>query len=261
VLHIPEPNDEKQGASSPPAPATVQHTIRELHDLRYKMWYKRDRARSAARRFMPAVDLAAWSPDGEWLAVAVRGRIHLVALSSHRIAAQLPASVGADQHAATYITALGFTPDSSIITVVTSMNQVTAFDVPGGELTEWSQRHGAALPRRILTLPGPVNGIANSPAGPRAVLLFSPEALCHVDFAAPITNPELTRAKKRRQREGDVASVRATPAGENLRAVYCKDPVLYVEAVGEKEILVVERAWADVWKGLAPPLYRHRYGS
>jgi len=73
--------------------------------------------------------------------------------------------------------------------------------------------------------------------------------------------PELTRAKKRRQREGDVASVRATPAGENLRAVYCKDPVLYVEAVGEKEILVVERAWADVWKGLAPPLYRHRYGS
>lgn len=230
------------------------HTIRDLHDLRYKMWFKRDRARSAARRAAPTVEFAALSPDGKLLAAAVRGRVHLLPLEGHKIAAAIPPPA---EH--TPLAALGFTPDGGSLIIVTAANQVVAYQIPTGVPAEWSVQHPPeALPRRLLTLPGPVHGIAASPAGPSSVLLFSCDAVCHVDLAAPVS-PEPS-GKKKRQR--DSAAVRtATPAGENCRALYCSDPVLHVEALGGGDVVVVERPWREVHAGLAPPMYRHRYGT
>jgi hypothetical protein len=37
--------------------------------------------------------------------------------------------------------------------------------------------------------------------------------------------------------------------------------VLAVAWISAREVLVVERAWADARRALPPPLYRHRYGT
>lgn len=251
VLQFPSGSANGGGASEG---VTVQSTIRDVHDLRYKLWYRRDRARSAARRLAPAIDLLTLSPDGQWMVASVRGRVQVVSVTTHRIVAQLP-PLG--EHAT--LAALGCTPDSSAVAVVTTTNQVASYQLPGGQPTEWTQRNAGSLPRRVLTLPGPVTGVACSPSGPGSVLLFSQEAVCHVDFNAPVT-PELPSSKRKREKKS-AATQTATPEGENLRALYCSDPVLHVEAVGPREVLVVERPWTEVWKSLAPPMYRHRYGT
>ena len=249
-----EDNDKEEEKKEGKERSGAIHLIRDLHDLRYKMWYKRDRARSAARRAAPAVEFAALSPDGKLLAAAVRGRVHLLPLEGHKIAAAIPPP---GEH--TPLAALGFTPDGNTLVIVTAANQVVAYQIPTGVPSEWSvQNPPEALPRRLLTLPGPIYGITASPASPSSVLLFSSDAVCHVDLAAPVS-PEPS-GKKRRQRE--TAGVRtATPAGENCRALYCSDPVLHVGGLGGGDVVVVERPWREVHAGLAPPMYRHRYGT
>jgi U3 small nucleolar RNA-associated protein 4 len=261
LVRLPADDAQDGAADGAPAEAAAQragevvHTIRELHDLRYRMWYKRDRGRSAARRAAPALGqgLAALSPDGRWLAAAVRGRVHLLCLNTHRVAAQLPP---AGEPAA--LTALGFTGDGSRVVVATAANQVATYDVPSGQPSEWTRLYSGALPPRLLALPGPIAGLAANPAAPADVLLFSPEAVCHVDFGrAPGGEPG--GGKRRAGRERGARA--PTPAGRNCRALYCADPVLHVQYLGAGEVLVVERAWAEVWRGLPPPLHRHRYGT
>lgn len=257
VLALPAAPEDEEIDEPALLEATLAHTIRELHDLRYKMWFKRDRARSAARRAAPAVDLAALSPDGRLLAAAVRGRVHLLPLEGHKVLAAIP-----PPSEAAPLSALGFTPDGAALVTVTASNHVTAYQVPSGAAADWSRTHPPeALPRRVLTMPGPVAGVAASPAGPSAVLLHSAEAVVHVDLAAPAPAEATGSGKQRRRRRDAVASRTATPAGENCRALYCSDPVLHVEALGGGQVVVVERAWADVHRGLAPPMYRHRYGT
>ncbi|KAH7616913.1 putative WD repeat-containing protein PCN [Nannochloris sp. 'desiccata'] len=239
--------------------ASLGQTLRELHDLRYKMWYKRDRARTTARKAVPAVELATISPDGRLLAVSVRGRVQLLPLEGHKITASIPPPA---EHIP--LTALGFTPDSASLVMVTAKNQVVAYQMPSGAPTEWSQNHPPeALPKRVLSLPGSIVGVALSPTGPSSVLLYSSEAVCHIDFAATVPSEPSSSSgrRKKRQREVSTAVRTATPAGENCRALYCSDPVLHVEALGGNEVVVVERSWSDVYRNLAPPMYRHRYGT
>lgn len=80
--------------------------------------------------------------------------------------------------------------------------------------------------------------------------------VCHINFSKPVpTEPK----NKKRRREREVRM--ATPAGQNCRALYCNEPVLHVQFLDNRSLLVVERSWNEVWKGLAPPMYRHRYGT
>jgi U3 small nucleolar RNA-associated protein 4 len=241
--------------------ASLVHTIRELHDLRYKMWYKHNRARTTARKAVPSVELATISPDGRLLAVSVRGRVQLLPLEGHKITASIPPPA---EHIP--LTALGFTPDSANLVLVTAKNHVVAYQMPNGAPAEWSQKHPPeALPKRVLSLPGSIVGVALSPTGPSSVLLYSSEAVCHIDFAATVPSEPSSisgrRKKRHRVREVSNAVRTATPAGENCRALYCSDPVLHVEALGGNEVVVVERSWTDVYRNMTPPMYRHRYGT
>lgn len=247
------------------ATATMVHSNRELHDLRFKIWYKRDRSKSEARRLLPAVQLAALSPDGRWLAAEVRGRVFILGLDSHRGASAVPPLT--DQANVTLST-LGFTPDSSTLVVVSVSNHIAAFTVPSGEPTEWTRVHPPkTVPERLQSLPGPVVGIAANPCSLTAVLLYSSEAVCHLDFTASLPTKAAEggvvgkEGKRRRTRETAAESRISTPAGQNCRMLYCQDPLLHIEAIGKNELVVIERPWADVLRGLAPPLYRHRYGT
>jgi U3 small nucleolar RNA-associated protein 4 len=247
----------RDGKPAQPATGGLRHTIRDVHDVRYKMWFKRDRMKNAARRLMPPVEagLVSISPDGRWLAAAVRGRVHVVSFQTHRLAAQIPPI--AEQSP---LTALGFTPDSSTVIAVSAGPRIAAFDVSSGAASEWTQKYAETLPRRLQTLPGRITGISQSPAGSKAVLLHSAEALCHLDLAAPLPGGGQPSGKRQRTRERPGARV-TTPEGENCRVLYASDPLLFVQGLGGNEVLVVERSWAEVHRKLPPPLYRHRYGT
>ncbi|GAB4822285.1 hypothetical protein N2152v2_009331 [Parachlorella kessleri] len=284
-----------EGAAAGAAPAV--QVVRDVYNLRHKVWAKRDRQRSAARHSAPAVNLLATSPDGRWLAVAARQRVHLLDLSTLPKATltQLPSP----NEPSRPITALAFTADSATLLAATTSPasggaakgsgqgsqagqsgparqakhasllapapcQLVAYDVATGQLTEWAQAHGEELSRALAAVPGPITGLAPSPASPSATLLHSSAAVCHLDMSRPLSsNPySAAAAAGAKRRRGPLKPLQTSgPAGENCRTLFADDPLLFVQYVARDAVLVVEKPWMDVWQKLPPPVYRHRYGT
>jgi U3 small nucleolar RNA-associated protein 4 len=269
VLRLPADADadaagaENTAAGAPAPAAELTHTFPQLHELRWKMWAKRDRLRSAARRAWPAAEAPAASPDGRWLAAGARGRVALVDLAAggHRPPALLPAPPGGLPP----LGALAFSADGALLLAAPARPAAgppAVYDVAAGAATAWSAALAAAPPARLAALPGPLAGAAFAPAPgpPASLLLHSAGALCHLDAARPLgaESGGSGAAKQRRARGG--AKDAAAP-GLNGRALRAADPVLAVAWLSAREVLVVERAWADARRGVPPPLYRHRYGT
>ncbi|PRW61122.1 WD40 repeat [Chlorella sorokiniana] len=243
--------DEDEGSGEGEA---VQ-TVRALHDLQYKSSLRRDRLRSAARRLMPLVELLAVSPDGSWLAAVVRQRVHLVNLSTHKLVHSLP-PLAEPQPA---ITALAFTADSTAVVVAAATHQVAAYGVTSGQPTDWSKQHSGSLPPKLLRMPGSIVCICSSPAAPGSLFLQSGEACCHLDMGAAVEGEGADgQGRKRRRVKPPLTS---EPPGANCRMIYCSDPVLHAEYLGPESLLVVERPWSEVYKSVAAPMFRHRYGT
>ncbi len=269
VLRLPADADADaanadNAADGAPAPvAELTHTFPQLHELRWKMWAKRDRLRSAARRAWPAAEAPAASPDGRWLAAGARGRVALVDLAAggHRPPALLPAPPGGLPP----LGALAFSADGTLLLAAPARPAAgppAVYDVAAGAATAWSTALAAAPPARLAALPGPLAGAAFAPVPgpPASLLLHSSGALCHLDAARPLgAEPGGSGAAKRRRARGGARD--AAAPGLNGRALRATDPVLAVAWISAREVLVVERAWADARRALPPPLYRHRYGT
>ena len=250
--------------------ATVQN-IRIIHDLRYKMWLKRDRTKTMARRMMPLVDpkLTAYNPKTNMLAVMVHGRIQVVSMQSQHLVIQIPPPVSDSNN----VTALGFTSDGSIlIAAVAKEPYLFAFEMPSGMPTKWLEQNMDVLSQKLsLGLPGPIRNIAPSPLSSKCVLLQSSHAVCYLDLDAPLQSPDDRREHKRQYRPKKLASSTGTsfnvkmppsmPPGQNCRFLYSSNPLLFIKGIETHEIIAVERPWKDVHQHLPPPLYRHRYGS
>jgi len=131
------------------------------------------------------------------------------------------------------------------------------------------------MPSRLANFPGPIIGIVPIPRDEddASVVLYSSHAMCHIDFSVPLSNEpsagrELTamerRAKRRREyqeKQREEFQNVEPPTGENCRIVRNLNPILHVAKVGDGELLVVERSWAEVMASIAAPLYRHRFGT
>lgn len=271
-----DPQDQGDSTAAAGAAGGNVHVIRDIHNLRHKVWAKRDRHRSAARRFAPAVDLMAVSPDGRWLALAARQRAYLLDLHSPKPSAtQLPPA--SDPPAP--FTALAFSADSSLLLAASAAApanppkvaipragtgcQLTVYDVATGQHSEWAQAHGQELSQHLRACQGPVRGISSCPTAPCSFLLFSHAVLFHVDTSKPLSlNPYSLVAGGGKRRRGPSRPLQTTtPAGENCRQLLAEDPLLHVQHLGGGAVLVVERPWADVWAHLPAPVYRHRYGT
>lgn len=268
-----------------------QSTIRDLHDLRFKMWYKRDRSRSQARRLAPAITLCKVSPfDGKWLAAVVRNRIYLLDLDTNKISSQILFSGGSSEqrgtsntaanmpHANEQVASIAFSKwnGTQVLLVCTTRNHVSMYDCATGQPTAWTLKHPAdSMPSRLVNFPGPIIGIVPIPRDEddATVVLYSNHAMCHIDFSVPLSNEpsagrELTamerRAKPRREyqeKQREEFQDLEPPTGENCRIVRNLNPILHVAKVGDGELLVVERSWAEVMANIAAPLYRHRFGT
>lgn len=218
-----------------------------------------------------------------WLAVVVHQRIHLISLQGHsRVVGQLPPVVADAQLP---ITALAFLPGSKVLVAATSalhgpasQHQLAAYDVEKQQHTEWSLRAGSGpgagqngvqqrLPARLRGLPGIVVQAAARPgaAASTSAVLQTAHALCQLDVARPLAREAvglgagLGRGKRRRLLQKPAPT--NTPAGENSRVVHGEKVLLHAQFIGPRSLLLVEHTWEEAWKEIAPPVYRHRFGT
>ena len=168
----------------------------------------------------------------------MRQRVHLVSLSSHKLAHSLVPLAEPQPP----ITALAFTADSATLVAAAAQHQLAAYSVHSGQAAEWAARHAGALPHKLLRMPGAIASIASRPAAPASLFLASSEACCHLDMAAPLeAEGEGGGGRKRRRSRPTLAT---EPPGANCRMIYCSDPVLHADYMGPDALLVVSRAGA-----------------
>jgi WD40 repeat protein len=112
-------------------------------------------------RGTPLVRQLAVSPDGQWLAVTTGGdQVVLVTLPSLTVAGPL-LRVGTPGAA---VTAVTFSPDSSMVVVATDANDCSAYSVSSRQPSEWSLSQQEALSDILEQLPGSIRGVSFDPA-------------------------------------------------------------------------------------------------
>ena len=62
------------------------------------------------------------------------------------------------------ITAITFLSDSERLVVATAINQIGVFNVPARQTTAWTKTHSAALPLRLLQMPGLITHLSANPS-------------------------------------------------------------------------------------------------
>ncbi|KZV54527.1 transducin-related family protein [Dorcoceras hygrometricum] len=211
------------------------------------------------------------SIDGQWLAaINCLGDLYIFNLETLRQHWFLSRLDGAS------VTAGGFTPqNSNILIISTSSNQVYALDVEAKQLGEWSIRHTFSLPRRYQEFPGEVIGLSFPPSSSSSVIVYSPRAMCLIDFGLPVdrdndvefahdqgltrklhTNGNLKHKRK-------VHEVETKHGGrKNFEFCVFRDPVLFVEHLSKNSLLLIDKPWTQVVKAFdAKPVHRHIFGT
>lgn len=109
----------------------------------------------------PLVRQLAVSPDGQYLAVTTGDdQVVLVTLPSLAVAGPL-LLVGTPGAA---VTAVTFSPDSSLVVVATDANDCAAYQVSSRQPSEWSLSQQEALSDILEKLPGSICGVSFDPA-------------------------------------------------------------------------------------------------
>ncbi|KAG6409231.1 hypothetical protein SASPL_132265 [Salvia splendens] len=210
------------------------------------------------------------SNDGQWLAaVNCYGDVYIFNLETLRQHWFISRLDGAS------VTAGGFTPkNSNILIISTSSNQVYALDVEAKQLGEWSLRHTFSLPRRYQEFPGEVIGLSFPPSSASSsVIVYSPRAMCLIDFGMPIDRDDDTdlanglgltgkvhsNGKPKRKMQG----VESKHGGKkNFEFCAFRDPVLFVEHLSKNSLVVIDKPWTQVVGTFdAQPVHRHIFGT
>ncbi|KAI8468075.1 MAG: quinon protein alcohol dehydrogenase-like superfamily [Monoraphidium minutum] len=224
---------------------------------------------------VPAVSALVASPDGRWLAAACGGGVRLLELTAAGgLAPAGPLLLLGDASArdAPPVTALAWSPDSSLVAVATAADAVAAYSVATRAPTPWSATNRRALSKLLRLLPGTVEGLSFEPGGgagggeggeapPLSVLVRSAGGVCHVDLLAPLSAARALDGKRRRGPAKPRPGERASVAGLNGRVLPLESPCLFLGFTGRAAAVLVEKPWEDVLAALPPPLLRHRYGT
>jgi hypothetical protein len=238
------------------------HTIRDVQDLRYKAWFKRDESKSAARRLAPSVDLVEMSNNQEHLAVSVRNRIYILSLGRRHIATQIPSFPMVEGSS---ISALAFLQNDTQLAVATSEAEIGIFDISTGSMLPLpGQPKDAPHLHQLGLKDSSVLGMIPSPSRPNGLLLYSAHGMCHVNLDEELLNEEehANKMGRRPKDRGFKLEQEKAAQGRNGRVLPCADPLLQVMSLAEHQILMIQKSWDSVWTSKhALPVYRHRYGT
>jgi len=191
------------------------------------------------------------SADGQWLASGdQRNTIHVFNLDTGKHYFSVPALDS--MH-----TTFQFHNSSSSLVVACVSNRFYIFDMEERKLSDWSVEFGDRLPSELLQQPGKIIGIAFDPVNVNTITLYSHNYLCKIDLDKPMPDEA---AKKSKSRKRDRSNPDAA-AAQNFEFVSKYKPVLFMDFISDKEMLVVEAPWLKIMQKFPDMLYRPKYGS
>ena len=234
-------------------------TIRDIHDLRYKAWFKREAVKSSARREYPMIDSVSMSHSGEMVAIVVMNRVFLVSLQAKKIVSQIPSLRTTKE--GSVVVAMQFVQDDTRLAIATSKSEIGLFDVMSGDLCCLPGQHEPQL--HDVQLESNVLGMTTNPVSPAAVMVYSAYSLCHVDFSKPLVDEDhevQSLGRRPRDKKLKMEAFRATK-GRNCRVLASQHPILHTCSLPPQALVVIQKPWDHVWKEKSAPLFRHTYGT
>ncbi|KAG5648177.1 hypothetical protein DXG03_006132 [Asterophora parasitica] len=201
------------------------------------------------------------SPDGQWLATSDdRARTHIFNLDSIQHHSVLPSFSQPVQ-------ALEFDhqrPDVLIMSFPDNSLQI--YNVESRQFPAWGKELCSNLPKRFRHAHDPILGITFDPAessgpSPRYALFWGSTWICKL----PLSDAVPGGVTKKRRRES-MKNTAPPPAGDDAAAPDFKmvthyRPILYVDFLADRELVVVERPLVDVLSELPPAYFKHKYGA
>jgi U3 small nucleolar RNA-associated protein 4 len=225
---------------------------------------------------MPRASVMVVSPDGQLLAVGSAAGVELLSAAAGDALLQ-PVRRLSLLGEPSAITAVQFSPRSSIVAVATAGNTFAAYEAATGLPTAWSLKHQEGAADLMQKLPGSIAGLSFQPAGDKAhagaasVLAYSAGGLCMIDMEHPLMpqqeglqvsggNSKQRRKQRKQQGLGVVHVDASSETGRNGRLLKLEDSCLLVGHCSSSEVVLLEKPWQEVLQALLPPVYRHRYG-
>ncbi|KAJ6652485.1 hypothetical protein lerEdw1_011455 [Lerista edwardsae] len=194
-----------------------------------------------------AAYLLAVSADGKWLAAAGGDwAITIYSLQSAKPHCTVPAYDCP-------VSALAIHPATSNLVIAHADQQVFEFSIVDKEYTPWSRRlqqHG--LHKDWLERDTPITHIAFSPRQASHILLHDTYMFCVLDKALPLPDDDASLTHLQSLRKG---------ARHAFKICKKYQPLMFVDLLDEKSLVVVERPLADIQAQLPPPVSRKRFGT
>ncbi|KAF7339657.1 WD-REPEATS-REGION domain-containing protein [Mycena sanguinolenta] len=188
----------------------------------------------------------ATSFDGQWLASSdTHARTHVYNLDSIQHHCVLPSFPQAAQ-------AISFDPSRpNILILAFPNNSIQVFDVESRQFPSWSKDICSNLPKKFTRTHDHILGVTFDPA------------LAGPSLKATSLDDSGRSGNKKRRREGDsgpqIDAVSEDHA--NFKMVTHYRPILFIDFLAPRELVVVERPLVDVLATLPPAYFAHKYGA
>jgi len=253
--------DAADAADEPGTP--MLHAIRDVHDMKYKTWVKREGSKTSARREAPMIDLAkvhgATGGGPPLMAVTVLNRIFILNLETRKLVTQIPSIAGT-------IAGIEFVEDGAKLVVATGAGEIGLFDTSSGDMCPLPGADGPGFHDLALDGPGmgPLLGM-EATGNPNGVIVYTAHAICHVDVSKPLADEARTLAhlgRRTRDKQLKFDTLRAEQ-GRNPRVLRHENPILACTGSLSpgNELIIVEGSYETMWGGKMAPITRHRYGT
>nr|XP_056718392.1 U3 small nucleolar RNA-associated protein 4 homolog [Euleptes europaea] len=198
--------------------------------------------------------LLAVSADGSWLAVASGGgQVNIYNLQKAKPHCVVPA------HNCP-VTALAIHPVTNHLVVAHSDQQVLEFSIPDKAYTPWSRKvQQQGLHRDWLERDTPITHIAFLPKRADQILLHDTHMFCLLDKSLPLPEDSAVLCNQPSLKQLSKMAQRSYAHAFKICKKY--QPLLFVDLLDEKSLVVVERPVMDLKAQLPPPVYQKKFGT
>ncbi|KAG6837128.1 hypothetical protein H0H93_014434 [Arthromyces matolae] len=199
------------------------------------------------------------SADGQWLATSDdSAQTHIFNLDSIQHHSVLPSFSKPLQ-------VLAFDPrQPDILIMAFPDNSVQIYNVETRQFPAWGKEICTNLPKRFSHAHDPVLGVtfdvtSAEDVGPRYAYFWGSTWICKLSFSdlAP-----RNQTKKRRRESAKLSNAaHGDDAHTDFKMVTHYRPILFVDFIANRQLVVVERPVVDVLSTLPPAYFKHKYGA